>query len=264
MTFDSRERSTFAGEPFELYLWQLDAQAWAQTPCDTAREFQGRIYTPEVLSRGEVDQNGEAGSGSVTVTMDLTNPVAQIFLAGAPSSPLSLIIVVGHDGESETGCAFTGRVTAAKFKEAAELTCVPRQQVWKQALPALPFQMQCPLRWGSTRCGVDRSAWRVSATLTSVSGATLQSSAFASKPSGHFTGGWIEWNGLLCMIGAHTGDLITLLKALPGLTAGAQVAAYPGCQGTEADCAGRFGNLPNHLGWSRIPAKNPFGQGGIA
>lgn len=262
MTFNSREVSTFDGEPFELYTWIMGASRWYQTSGDTPRVFQGRTFDPEVLARTEVDQNGEANSGNVTVTMETGNPIAQLFLESPPSSPISLIIQCGHEGEPDVACAFTGRVSSTKFKEACELTCVSRQTIWKQSIPGLAFQSQCPLRWGSDRCGVNRYAYRVEATLSSVSGLNLVSPAFAAHPNGHFRGGWVEAEGATRMITAHTGDTITLFTPM-AISVGAIVAVFPGCMGTEEDCATRYNNLANHLGCKRIPGKNPFGETGI-
>lgn len=263
MTFNSRETSTFEGAPFELYRWSLSAETWLQTSGDVPRSHLGQVHEPATLLRNEVDQNGEASSGNVIVTLDLENPVAQLFLEGPPSRPLSLIVTGGHDGEAETVCIFTGRVLSAKLDEVCELTCASRQSVWKQPVPALNYQSQCPLRWGTARCGVDRWAYRVPATLTGVSGLVLTAAAFATKPDGHFKGGWIEAGSSLQMILAHTGNQVTLATALPGLAPGDVVDAYPGCQGTEEDCSGRYNNLVNHLGFKRIPTRQPFGSGGI-
>ena len=211
-----------------------------------------------------MDQNGETSSGNVTVTLDLDNPVAQLFLDGPPSEPLSLIVTCGHEGETETACVFTGRVMSAKLGEACEFTCAPRQAVWKQPIPPLCYQSQCPLRWGSARCGVDRNAWRVPATLSAVSGLTVTSPAFSAWPNGHFRGGFLEIEGGdRPTITGHVGATLTLLRAAHGLIVGSQVVAFPGCQGTEEDCDGRYHNLPNHLGFKRIPTRQPFDSGGI-
>jgi len=263
MTFDARERSAHGGEPFELYRWNLGATTWLQASGDAPRLFQGQTYLPAVLQRTEVDQNGETSSGNVTVTLDLDNPVAQLFREGPPSTPVSLIVTCGHDGETETACVFTGRVMSAKIQETCEFICAPRQAVWKQPIPALTFQYQCPLRWGTARCGVNKSAWRVPATLTDVSGLTITSTAFAGHPDGHFKGGWIEYLGDTRTITGHVGPVLTLRTMLPSLVPGAEVVAYPGCQGTEDDCANRYNNLLNHMGFKRIPTRQPFDSGGI-
>lgn len=265
MTFNIRERSTYGGEPFELYAWVLGTTFWRQTSGDTPRTYQGHLYTPAVLARSEVDQNGESASGNVTVTLALDNPVAQLFLPTPPSQPLGLIVVCNHDGEldTEAACVFTGRVMSAKFGEVCEFTCAPRQAIWKQPIPALSYQSQCPLRVFTARCGVNKEAWRVAATLSSVAGLTVTSPAFAAHADGHFKGGWIDAGGSLGMIVAHVGGVLTLQTPLPGLIVGSQVNAYPGCQGTEADCTTRYNNLVNHLGFQRIPTRQPFDSGGI-
>ena len=119
MTFDARERSNFSGEPFELFRWSMGATTWLQA-MRTPRLLQGQIYAPAAVSRTEVDQNGETSSGNVTVTLDLDNPVAQLFREGPPSTPVSLIVTCGHDEETETACVFTGRIMSAKLQEVCD------------------------------------------------------------------------------------------------------------------------------------------------
>ena len=263
MTLAEREGSAFSGAPYELYWWRLGAQEWCQASGDTSRSYLGRTFEPTVIERTEVDQNGEASSGNITVTLDLENPVAQL-LAEGPNQVVNLVVFCGHEGESEIGCVFTGRVSTPKFREACEITCESRQATWKQSIPSLVFQSQCPLRWGGPRCGVPKDDYRVVATITAINGLILMSPAFATHEDGWFRGGWIDLGGVLRMITGHTGESITLLVPMPGLAVGAQVAAFPGCPGTEQACRVKFGNLNQHLGFCRIPGVNPFGTDGIA
>jgi uncharacterized phage protein (TIGR02218 family) len=216
-----------------------------------------------VICRTEVDQNGEASSGNIAVTLDLENPVAQLLAAG-PNQVVNLTVFCGHDGESEVGCAFTGRVSTPKFSETCEITCESRQATWKQQIPSLVFQNQCPLRWGGPRCGVTKDNYRVPAAIEAINGLVLSSPAFAAHADGWFRGGWVELNGVLRMITGHTGSDITLLVPMPGISLGAQVVAFPGCPGTEEACRVKFSNLDQHLGCCRIPGINPFGTDGIA
>ena len=56
----------------------------------------------------------------------------------------------------------------------------------------------------------------------------------------------------------HQGDTVSLISPIPGLSSLDQVWAYWGCDHLEATCQNKFSNLVNHLGWSRLPGRNPF------
>ncbi|MEW6169845.1 MAG: phage BR0599 family protein [Pseudomonadota bacterium] len=61
------------------------------------------------------------------------------------------------------------------------------------------------------------------------------------------------------MIVAHSADSITLAAVPPGLSVGATVVLYPGCDHTLSTCESKFGNSANFGGFPFIPTKNPFG-----
>lgn len=264
MTYDAREKSTFGGAPYECYWFACGSQEWRYTSGDEPRTISIWSYAPEVITRSEIQQNQEMRSGEIKITLPLDNPVALLFRGFLPPRPVSVVIYRGHDGDPETVCSFTGIVSSCVFGEDAQLTVVPEQNAIKRTVPALTYQSQCPRALFSTGCGVGRETFRVLGLVSSVSGMQVHAAAFATKSDGYFNGGWLEFGYELRAIASHVGDQVTLMDPIDSLPIGAQVFAYPGCQGTEADCAGRFGNLVNHLGFGRIPSRNPFGTGGIA
>ena len=264
MTLDAREKSVCDGIPFEAYWFTCGASSWRYTGGDQPRTINGCLYDREVISRSEVEQVQESRAGSIKVQLPLDNPVAELFAATLSPRPVSLVIFGGQDGDSDAQVIFTGMVSSVRRTDVCELNVVTEHDTMKQTVPGLMFQIQCPRDIFSDGCGLRRQDWEVLATLTNVSGAILSSPAFAAKPDGWFRGGWISWNGTAMAIVAHTGADITLFFPLDGIPIGAGVVAYPGCQGTEAECANKFDNLVNHLGFGRMPTKNPFGSAGIA
>jgi len=95
--------------------------------------------------------------------------------------------------------------------------------------------------------------------VTSIDGADLVSNDFDAFADGWFNGGWVERaNGDRRFVVSHVGDRVTLMSPfLSDLAVLDTVDAYPGCQGTEAVCTSKFNNLPNHLGFARVPGRNP-------
>ena len=54
-------------------------------------------------------------------------------------------------------------------------------------------------------------------------------------------------------------NTITLMNPFSSsLAPGEVVNAYPGCQRSEAICVSKYDNILNHMGWARIPTRNPF------
>jgi uncharacterized phage protein (TIGR02218 family) len=260
MSYAARETSRYSGTPFELFWFSMGAQNWYLTSGDIARHLGARTFTPESISATAISQNQELRSGSITILIPRNHAIAALFVGYSPPAPLTLIIYRGHDGEleGETVTYFTGRVATAKFTEHCELTCVPEQDALKRSVPIQKFQSQCNWVLFGPGCGLDKTAYAVSGTVSAISGDTVTVSGLSAKPDGWFRAGWLELGNSRRMIIAHTGDNVTLITPLLGLQVGDAVVAYPGCMLTEAICAGKFGNLVNFWGFSRIPTRNPF------
>lgn len=263
MSFDSREKSVYGGEPWECYWFSMGAFNWTYTSGDEPRTVFGRVFEPESISRTEISQNQEMNSGEITVTLPLENPVAQLFMGMLPTRPVSLVIYRGHDGETEITTSFTGIVSSCPCKDTAELKVVTDQDALKISVPGLTYCSQCPRVLFSAGCGVNQAAYMQLATLSYATGVTIKSAAFATKPNGYFTAGWVELEGATRTIVNHVGDTITLIDAMVELVPGTVVQAYPGCQGTEAYCDSVFNNLVNCLAFGHIPSINPFGANGV-
>lgn len=264
MSLDSRECSVCDGEPFEGYWFTCGSNSWRFINGDTDRIIQGFLYVHGVVLRDEIDQNEESRAGSVKVQISLDNPVAEIFKGLISPRPVSLVIFAGQVGETEVRVCFTGMVASVKRQNTCELTCVTENDTMKQDVPGLHYQAQCPRDPFSEGCTLRRQDWEVLGTIASISGNIVTSPVFATKPDGWFNGGWLEYNGTAMAIVEHVGQNLTLFFPLEGLAPGVNVVTYPGCQGTEYVCDTKFNNLVNHLGFARIPSKNPFGEGGIA
>lgn len=162
---------------------------------------------------------------------------------------------------------FVGEITGWSFEGSqVALTCAPISQGLGRLIPMLRYQSQCNWALFSPGCTLDPDDFKVTATLDTVDGVTLTDTTFAGKPDGWFTNGWVQRsNGERRFIVNHAGDTLTLMNRFPtDLVAGETVDAFAGCQRTEAECATKFNNLANHLGFARIPSRNPHGGGSIA
>lgn len=274
--YNTLEVSRFSASPFELFHFEHGAVSYAYTSGDAAVSYSGRTYQPEALSRSEVDQSDEDWAGGITVTLPVDNPVAQLFAAYLPSSQVYLTVLRAHRSGTGYVVAFAGTVASASFEEGAcSLTCQPVGALLSKQVPTMLFQGQCShalfsqtkyygaggVVTGSAQsvgCNVKREAYRVGAELSAVSGLTVKSPAFATKPDGWFTYGHIVLpGGEVRFITAHTGDTLTLSYPI-NATAGVTIGAYPGCNGSESTCRTKFNNVINFNGHTRMPGRNPF------
>lgn len=270
MSYDSKEQSVAEGQPFELYLFQTQGEAWRFTSADESRMYRGQSYDPEVVIRTNTSANSEVKGGHIRVTVPKDNPVAQLFISFIPSTPLTLVIYRGHEGEpeSEMKVAFTGRVLLGRFttEDTCELDCAPDTEVLKRSIATACFQRQCNRILFDPGCGLDRDLWRVQGTVQAVSadGLVVTIPACAAKASGWFTLGYLEKGLDRRMVAQHSGAEVTLMNPMSGLNVGDLVRVYPGCDRTYSGpngCTVKFDNGVHFMGWEWMPATNPFSSG---
>lgn len=260
MTFESREASVHDGAPLECYRFVQGEESWLLTSADDPVTLPSGTYQPEAISRGELDHSQESLSGALEITLPGTHALVAPYIPYAPPRPTAVTLYRAHRGEeSDARVRFVGRVGSVRFDGAAAvLRCLPLDAAFQRSLPILTFQSLCQWALYGPGCGINATAYRELATVTAVSGSTVTALAFAGHADGWWTNGWIEGpGGEVRFVVAHAGQVVTVAEPIPGLAPGQVVAAYAGCDRTEATCAGKFTNLANHMGWARIPTRNP-------
>lgn len=260
MTYDTREVSLHSGEPFELFLFELDGAAWHITSGDKERVHLGETYRRVAMSRSETSQGQEIKSGTIRITIPRDHEIADQFKHYLPASPMSVVIYRGHDGDPATEYVvhFTGFVTTARFTDSCELTVAPEQELLKRRIPAPEYQRRCNHILYDAGCGILRDDFKTVATVTFALGVTVKSAEFAALSSGWLDSGYLEKGFERRMILRHIGDTVQIITKFPGLQAGDVVNAFAGCARTAGVCVSKFNNLGRFLGFEFIPGKNPF------
>lgn len=126
------------------------------------------------------------------------------------------------------------------------------------------FQRRCDARLGDGRCGVDPAAPGLRA-----SGAVEAEGPLGLRVSGldGFAAGWFSNGALLWTGGSHAGlGAVVLghrveqgahwLDLADGAAAGDAFTVTAGCDGTLAQCAGRFSNVLNFRGFPQMPGED--------
>lgn len=260
---ESAQGGETVGEPVECYRFSVGATVYRYTSADrniTLAIADVGTYTPTVVDRDSIDFSQEDTAQNVAVRLLTADPVAQLFIAYNPIVPVALTIIRKHRTDPEEVVQFVGKVLSVVFEgPQATLTCAPISEVFRRRIPSLVFQSQCNWALYGPGCGLDKNAFKDSGTVLAVSGASVQAAIFGTRPDGWYNNGWLELaSGDRRFILAHVGEVVTLQTAFPALTVGASVDAYAGCDRTETTCAAKFNNLVNHLGFPRIPTRNPY------
>lgn len=265
MTYNGQETSRYSSKPFELFLWSTVDQQWFFTTAAKRITYAGHSYEPLAMSRTEIDNNNEAKTGGLKVTIPRTHEIASLFVAYLPVSPLLLTIYRGHygDSDSEVKEPFAGKVVSCKFNDFCELTIVPETYVLQQRVPALQYQQQCPWITYGPGCNLDRALFMVTGAVTALSAdkLTVTVAAFGGKPTGWLNAGYIEFGNQRRFINGHTGSAAVLLDAISTLQVGSIVSAYAGDMRNANDCINKFNNYKRFMGHPNLPNRNPYENG---
>lgn len=265
MTYDARETSVHDGEPVELYRFAHGLAVYTYTSAESDRTYNGETYRSEQIDRGDVELTNEQARNQLEITMRAGASVPALFVSGPPASRVSITVYRYHAGDGETVVIWKGRVGAVEWSGSqAKLVCQSNFADLKRPAIRDLYSRACRHALYSPLCTVDRDAWVDDVAVSAVSGADVTLVA-SGRASGWYAGGYVQRaNGERRMVRAHSGLVLTLLSAMPGLDVGETLQAYAGCDHTTgaAGCA-KFSNLDNFGGFVAIPTKNPFGGGGI-
>jgi hypothetical protein len=258
MSFDAKEKSGFAAQPYELFLFQGTGILFALTNAENPITYLSQMYTPSTITRTEVEQSNEVVSGQIKVFITKDHPLAQLLLPYLPSSPIAVTIFGSHYTDSETVVLFTGEIASARFTDQCELTCNSAQYLLQRRIPQQLYQAPCSHIFGDAGCGADLAAHTYPGAVTAIdsTGTVLTIPAFASLPD-TLRGGYLRVGNDYRMVVDQAGGTVTLISAIPGMGIGSAVAGTAGCALDFSACA-HYGRTISFLGFDLIPTVNPF------
>jgi uncharacterized phage protein (TIGR02218 family) len=258
VSFDSKEQSGFAAQPYELYLFQATGLTFALTSADEAITYLGEMYTPTTITRTEAEHSNEVVSGQIKIFLPKEHALAQLLLPYLPSSPIAVTVFGSHYADSETVVLFTGVIASARFTDQCELTCNSATYLLQRKIPQQLYQAPCSHIFGDAGCGADLTVHTYSGTITAIdaTGTVLTIPAFASLPD-TLQGGYLKHGGDYRMVVAHSGATVTLISPIAGMTAPAPVSGTAGCALTFSACT-HYKRTISFLGFDLIPTVNPF------
>lgn len=261
MSYDSREKSVYGGQPVECYKFTRGVTQWMFTDSDKTEVIPQGTFAPEVISRTPLRQDNEKGAGSTEVSLASDNPFVRQFIPYLPTAIVFLVIYRFHRGDSDVFTVFNGEVASSRLTKDGEavLFCPPLSYRLSKVVPGTSYQSRCNHATYSPFCGVNKNDFKITGPVNAVNGAEIQVANFASQPDQWLRNGWIEKDdGDRRFILDHTGQTITVDAPFLDLEDGATVSAFAGDERTEDVCRVKFDNLVNHLGFARVPNRNPF------
>lgn len=262
MTYEEMEVSPHSGRPVECYAFGIGgADVWFYTSAEEAITLPGwpNPFAPAAIQRERQDHSAEDFAGAVKLTVPRTFAPLTGFISYAPWARVTVVLIQVHRGDEANWITpLRGSVAGVEFEDSlAKVTCVPLTNELDRRVPRLGFHRQCNWALYGIGCAVDRGPYEQPATVAEVDGSRVTAPEFAGCEDGWFTGGWLEWGAMRRFVVNHTGAIVQLMSPFPGLAAGAQLWALPGCDHSEATCAAKFNNLAQHLGFGRVPWRNP-------
>lgn len=268
MAFSTYETSADSGSPFELYEFVQGLKRWNYTSLPDKLTRLGQVYEPTAATREKVKQTVNVFKDGTSINFPRDSEFALQFLGSIPDLVTSITILRGHygDPDGEFITYFKGKVAGAKAN--GNTITLDLESVFTSVRrPALRarFEYICRHSLYSQPCGVNREAYKhegtISSSVIASQNKTVVSVTGASlRPNGYYTGGlFIASDGTARFVVGHTGDFLTLNRAVPGLNGGDPVTIYPGCDHSTATCQSKFNNLDNNGGFPYIPSLNPFG-----
>jgi uncharacterized phage protein (TIGR02218 family) len=264
MTFDAKETSLTDGQPVELYEFQYGTTFFRYTSSQLEREINTFKWKPTPLDRENLAQTSEVMKSSLQVTVPADNEVAALFKVQPPSEVVTVRVFQYHETDNLTIVVFVGRVLNASWQdERVTMSCDPAYAALQRQGLRRCYQLLCPHALYSASCGALIENFKLTGTVVSVTGTTVEASVFGDRPDGWLNGGFLDFsNGLRGTerraILSHVGTTIKLQVSLPQLVVGSTISVYAGCAHNMDDCGGKFNNLLNYGGMPYIPQLNPY------
>jgi hypothetical protein len=280
MAFEDFEASRELGDPVQLFFFKFGPNLgdyYAYTDHTEEVVYSGVTYSPIPIERDNVDANGTLDKSTIKISLDVATDLAEIFRVYPPAYVVNLIIRQGHlgDPDEEYLVIWAGRVVAS-HREGGQAMLDGEPISTSMRRPGLRrnYQYGCPLvlySVGDGQCNADKASKTLSATVASLSGATVTltagwNGAFAAAK---FLGGYVEWvntDGLtdrrtIIRVVSNTLSLSGIPKDVSG---GDTVSVILGCNHKAyaedgGDCLPLHDNIVNYGGDRWIPLKNPVG-----
>lgn len=265
MTYASDEIGALTGQPVELYKFWIrgGTTEWFFTTAAYNITYSGDEYVATSgLERKEIDESNDALKSELKIIMPSSHSFPQQWLIYPPSGIVDVVLYRGHGANFVQYWRGVIEHVNPFERGSALVLCGPLTDALRVSFRSRTYDRLCGASLYDSNCGVDKTAYKISGSVTTVSGKTVTSSLFTGYADDYFNGGYFVSHGSSRRIKDHDGSAgtITLYATINGLAAGSAFEAYPGCDHTAATCKTKFNNVINFRGFPYIPDQEPITQ----
>lgn len=272
MSFDAFEVSAESGRPIEYYTFTLGTVVWRYTTAETDVTIGADVYTAAAIRADSVKQTGETSNDARSIDVPSWIAPAQVFMNSAPSTPIEMTVGVRHVGDAEVVIAYVGEVSQVNYPlpGRARVTVESLLSSMSREGLRLAWQRGCPyVLYDTLTCKVNKATYKIDFTVLAISGFDIFVALATTQVSGHFNGGFFEWDHPIRgkeyvavqaheqLASAEWNARLQLFTPPGELFEGATGSAYPGCDFTPTRCQ-FFNNYDNYGGVPDLPGRSPF------
>lgn len=265
MSFDTIERSNYAGKPVVLYEFKLGSNRWRYTNAQRNIPFGGQTYTAIGISHDGISMSGDPTADDLTINLSAKAEVTDLYIGTPPSDPLEIAIRSLHHGDTDAPVVWSGTVKSARRVSMVEwaFTCNSLLSSLNRNGLRLFWQRGCQHILYDRECRVNPDDYATTVQVSGKTGTSLTSATLGTLESGYLAGGYLSFTGPYGTterraIERHVGSTIHLLSATDGIDVGQWITVYPGCNRTSPMCEQRFNNIDNFGGFPHLPNQSPF------
>lgn len=265
MSYQTLEESLEYGRPVVLYEFTFGSTIWRYTSADEDVDADGYTWKAGAISDDGVRQSGETTSDALTIEGPSWIGPAQIFMSGAPATPILVSIKAKHDTNAEIRVIYSGEVSQINYPMPGmcRIVCETISATLSREGLRLSWQRSCPYSlYDPLTCKVSKAAYANPVRVMAVNGRTVTVQGIEAATDGEFDLGFLEWThpvrGVEFLpIETHVNSTLTFSDQPGEIFVGATGNVYPGCNFTPERCQ-EFNNYDNYGGAPLMPGKSPF------
>lgn len=274
MAYLDKELSESDAYPVELYRFTSDAFSapYLYTSADESIIYSSETYDPIYLKRSQPELTREVSAQQLELIVRRDLPLAKLWLQYVPPRTVWVSVFRYHRSEVSAPEVITfwqGKVRGVAWSgNEASIQCLPIDTAFSRNGLRVTYGATCRHQLYGLKCKVPLVNFIKTATITGISGNTIQSPDFVTvsdnvtpAPDGWWVAGFIEnpVTSELRYITSHSNTSIDVLTAFETLQPGDTVNIAAGCNHIATTCDNKFGNIVNYGGLGLyIPEDNPF------
>ena len=250
-------------KPAELFhLWTADeATHWRYTSHDAPVTYDGNVYQPAMISRGENEKDVELEVSKMSIKVSsLSDPIKDDLTARTAQRIWAAVYKLHKEDLTVAAVIFVGQVKGTVFDGVnCTIECVGFEQFLHQIVPKDRYQPTCNKTLFDSRCRLVAATYATLCTISAIDSdmMILTCTGADAQADGYFNLGFVNYSGHRRMISSHVGEDILLRFPISTVATQTQITLYPGCDKLQATCTTKWNNLANFLGFPNIPYDNP-------